>query len=202
MKKDVAIFSALLGAILLLGYGVYAYLYRNDERSPTYEKSVQEESTSQLENDFIEVPVLTFINERNTEASQKYTTDISYPSIALVGHSSLAKEANTVIKTFALDMLREFQKNIEEDTVDLSNAGADSGSDFTMRSNPTLLSPTIVSLRFDSVEYFAGAAHPNHQTRVLNYDIETHRIISTLDLFASSSSALPFLSTKTRENLS
>ncbi len=194
MKKNVLFITILLVIFAALSFMGYRYFTEKPLEEITDSPSMDVRSSA-LENDFIEVPVLTFITEAESNIKQRYTTDISYPSIALVGHGNLAREANVVIKTFVTDLVREFQENVLSESFDQEeDLTTKTASDFTMRSNATLLSPTIVSLRFDTAEYIAGSAHPNQRVHILNYDLETHRIISTEDLFASTSMALPFLS--------
>lgn len=199
MKRD--IFLLCITLICLFGIGIAGYKYLTT--TPTYSEektqATNPTTSSQLENNFIEIPAITFINEADANREQKYTYNVSYPAIALVGHANIAKETNTIIKTFAMDMLREFQQNASEGGVPSSSPSET--SDFTMRSGALLLSPTIVSLRFDASEYIAGSAHPNQHVSILNYDMETHHVLSTEDLFASSSDGLPFLSSYTRKAL-
>jgi hypothetical protein len=198
MIRDYFILSILLIAFVGIGYGSFLYLNRSSTLYQATKEIIREDESSQLEDSYIEVPVISFIEEKNSDPTRRYTTNITYPVIALVGHADAAKETNAVIKTFAYDILHEFQKGFQDDMVITHGELA---SDFSMRSNATLLSPTILSVRFDSSEYLAGTPHPNRQTQILNYDMEQHRILTSADLFTTASTSLIFLSEYTRDAL-
>lgn len=146
--------------------------------------------------ELVEVPVMNDATIRSTDPVLHYSVDVHYPKLALVGHPDLAKDANAVIEAFVQDAIQDFKQNVNEIKSPL--LPKDMESDYTMRYTALLLSPTIISFRFDYSEYTAGAAHPNNQARVLNYDLKRHLLLSTADLFASTTTALPFLSTYTR----
>ncbi len=193
----------VIGVLLIILISVGAYAYLTQEKSSGGVGSVSPQvatpQTSALEQDFIEVPAITYLTSSDSVPSLRYTYSISYPAIALTGHQNQARAANSVIKTFVLDLLESFKKNLEPDG---SLPSADNQtSDFALQSRPSLLSPTIISFRFDTAEYIAGGAHANNQTHVLNYDIEQSTIYSTEDLFASTTLALPFLSAYSRKIL-
>ncbi len=146
--------------------------------------------------ELVEVPVLSDAIIHSTDPVLHYSVDVHYPKLALVGHPDLAKDANAVIETFVQDAIQDFKTNVSE--INSPSLPKDIESDYTMRYTALLLSPTIISLRFDYSEYTAGATHPNNLARVLNYDLKRHFLLSTADLFASTTAALPFLSTYTR----
>ncbi len=201
MRKNLIIGGSIVIVISLLGVGIYASRTGNPI---TTKKTAAKKTQAVLRTEgFVEVPTFMLHTETGSNAQKEYAYNVSYPSIALLLHPTHAKETNVVIKTFALDILHEFEKSFDETVPQVSGALAGSGftSDFTMKASASLLSPTIISLRFDSAEYITGSAHPNNETRILNYDIETRRILDTGDLFASSSEALPFLSAFTRRAL-
>jgi hypothetical protein len=146
-----------------------------------------------------EVPVLSDTKIAESDPAKRYGIELHYPTLSLAQRPDLAKDANAVIATFASDTVSAFKKDVDELYSPL--VPKDMTSDLNVRWSALMLSPTIVSIRFDESEYIAGSAHPNSQTRILNYDLERHLLLQTKDLFASSSQALPFLSSYTREKL-
>ena len=190
----------VLSIVLLGGLSASYYFSTDAPRQKSYAKAKSATvDSSLLANKFIEVPALRDNEEKVSNPKERFAYNVHYPSIALVGNPNLAKEANTVIKTFVNDQLTAFRENVADLNREITPR--DSVSDFTMRWSTTLISPTIVSVRFDSSEYIAGAAHPNSRTSILMYDIERRTILSTVDLFASSTLALPYLSTYTHTKL-
>jgi hypothetical protein len=185
------------GIIIIGVSGLFAVLHarkihpNTPQESPTQGAVVEPAHTP-----LIEVPVVTTESDTFTDQAKRLTINIQYPKIALAQHPVFAKEANDVIAAFVANIKSDFQKNLEE--VSHEVVPNDLTSDLTTRFTPLLLSPTIISIRFDSSEYIAGAAHPNNHVRILNYDFAKHLLLSPPDLFASSTQALPFLSSYSR----
>lgn len=183
-----------------LCYGGYRYLNQRATASvPSIAHSTTEDSSSLFDDGFVEVPLITYTEEKDSNTQKKYSYNLSYPKIALVGHPDLAKETNVIIATFAKDMLSEFQTEQDTKEEDLSQLGFTSV--LTMSGSPQLVSPTILSIRFDSRALISSDAPPKDDTRILNYDISAHRILSTDDLFASSTVAIPVLADLSRQIL-
>lgn len=157
------------------------------------------ESDARLTAKPIEVPTLTDSAITKGDQSKRYNIEVHYPVVLLAQHPELAKDANAVIRAFASDTIEKFTADVED--MYSPNVPKEFTSDLSVRWSAQLLSPSIISIRFDESEYIAGSAHPNTQTRVLNYDMERHLLLQTGDLFASSTKALPFLSNYTREKL-
>lgn len=189
-----------LGIIVTGVSGVFFMLHVNKTRPSTPREPLAEATANLPVSDtLVEVPVVTDGDDVLTEQETHLTMNIKYPKVALVQHPVFAKEANDVIAAFVADMKSDFRKNVSE--IVPGDTSKDFTSDLTMRFTPLLLSPTIISIRFDASEYIAGAAHPNNHVRILNYDFAKHLLLSPTDLFASSTQALPFLSTYTRNAL-
>lgn len=187
-------------AIMAISYGVFWYANTDDEAHINAQQSGDSRAkSSSLEQGFVEVPVVQFIETSGSVPQLRYTYNISYPAVSLAAQPLLAKTANEVIKTHVLDNLEAFKKNLDTEEA-LPGLEAQT-SDFALRSRVMLLSPTILSFRFDSAEFIAGSAHPNSQAHVLNYNMETSRIIFTEELFSSTTEGLVFLSEFSREIL-
>jgi hypothetical protein len=188
-----------VGIIIIGVGGLFALLHTHKTRPSVGHDPSTPPTTSVVSDILVEVPVITLINDEFTEQEKHLTMNIQYPKIALAQHPTLAKEANDVIVAFVENIKNDFRKNVSE--ISSEHTPNTFTSDLTMRFTPLLLSPTIISIRFDASAYIAGAAHPNNQVRILNYNFAKHLLLSPTDLFASSTQALPFLSTYTRNAL-
>lgn len=199
MGKDNRSLFFVTGFIILIFIGLYVWMNSENRVSIGHTPALLSSAEGTLPNDFVEVPVLTNQNTTTSNPSGRYTITIDYPEVALLGHPELAKEANDVISSFIKDTTTKFTENITE--MLSSSMPAEFSSDLTMHWVPLLVSPSIISIRFDYSEYVAGAVHPDNRTRILNYDFEKHLLLSPISLFASSTQALPFLSTFSRNAL-
>jgi hypothetical protein len=186
----VIIVCALLGAL------IWVKMRANDIR-PVASSREDESATAQTVP--VEVPSLTDSKVVMSDQAKRYDVEVHFPVVALAQHPEFAKDANAVIRSFASDTIESFVRDIDE--MYSPNVPKEFVSDLSVRWSALLLSPTIISIRFDESSYTAGAAHPNSQTRILNYDMEKHLLLQTRDLFASSTLALSFLSSYTREKL-
>ncbi len=192
--KSVLVWSGFI--VLSLAGGILWFENRQQSTQYVAENTAHISAALVSPDALVEVPVLTEERRQPSDPSRRYSVDITYPRVALVQHPELAKEANAVIDAFVQDAINVFIGNVNDITPPTETNALE--SDYTMRDHALLLSPTVISLRFDHSEYIAGAAHPDNQTRILNYDIERHLLLATSDLFASSTAALPFLSEYTR----
>ncbi len=188
----------ILGSItILLLVGIIVWVEYKGVQTLAIDSASRESVSRTFDSgELVEVPALIDATIHTTDPILHYSIDVHYPRVALVGHPDMAKDASSVIESFVADAIDNFKNSVQE--VNSPSLPKEIESDYTMRYTPLLLSPTIISLRFDYSEYTAGGAHPNNRTRVLNYDLKRHLLLSTSDLFASTTSALPFLSTYTR----
>lgn len=185
-----------VGIIIIGVSGLFALLHAHKTRPNVEHDALIPQTASLVSDILVEVPVIISINNELTEQEKHLTMNIQYPKIALAQHPVLAKEANDVIAAFVENMKNDFRKNVSD--ISSEHMSDTFTSNLTMRFTPLLLSPTIISIRFDASEYIAGGAHPNNHVRILNYDFAKHLLLSPTDLFASSTQALPFLSSYSR----
>ncbi len=191
----------LLFFTLLVIIGLGAAFYFIKARPLRINPVVQSESSSDktaLEK-FQEVPILTDDILAKNDTVEHLSYEVHFPRVHLASDTTLAKEANAVISAFVNDQIDGFKRNVADGST--TDKSKDASSEFSMRWSPEMLSPTILSLRFDYSEYIEGAAHPNTESRILNYDLKRHLLLPTGTLFASSTQALPFLSSYSRNAL-
>ena len=190
----------LIGGAIILALGIaFAWVNFYEEQGGPTTNALSEYEDGLLGGDLIEIPLLINKNRKESNPKERYTVDIDYPEVSLANNLQLTKETNDIIEGFVDNTIEKFIKNVQEMYSPLVPESF--SSDLTMNWRALLVSPSIISLRFDYSEYVAGAAHPSNETRILNYDLENHILLSTTDLFASSTQALPFLSQFTRAAL-
>lgn len=190
MRNTLLWATILIISITLLSYVGYSPLSYGPTNSDGPTSSPSNTETA-LFDKFVEVPLATNLIRKELNPREHYSIDVHYPSIHLVSNQNLAMKTNTVIATFVEDIIQKFERNVLE--MNQEDFKIITTSDLTMRWTPELLSPKIISIRFDISEYVAGAAHPNSEVKILNYDIEQHAFISTTEFFASSTEGLSFL---------
>ena len=130
------------------------------------------------------------IKEKNKKVN--YEIDVEYPQLMGLLNPNLEKfnhEANRV----ASHEVSEFKKNITGDTK--SGEGAsDAGSSLDMGYTIAFASDDVISIQFDVGTYYTGAAHPNSNSEVLNFDVKNGKVLKLADLFKPGSKYLEVLS--------
>jgi hypothetical protein len=103
-----------------------------------------------------------------------------------------AEKLNVLLKKAVTEELDGFKKNMTD--WETPPEMAKYVSFMWVRYDVPLLTPQMASVRF-YVDYFmAGAAHPNHYFKVVNYDLVNGKTGEIKDLFTDSTKALVFLS--------
>lgn len=183
-----------LGAVIVSS----AWLFSRQEHalsSETTPPTATKEATSET----LPLPTLTNTSRKDTSTTTRMTIEMTYPTVTIMKHGDIEMGVNTAIKKFTDDIVEGFKQ--EEIATDMDGVQESFESSLTMNWDPMLVSPEIISIRFNYSAYSAGAAHPNNMSRVLNYDLEQGKILQTEELFRSPSEALPFLSAFSRDAL-
>ncbi len=123
--------------------------------------------------------------------SQSPAYKITVQTPALTGSTDPRVVAfNDRVTGLIKDEIAGFMKFVPEMRV----SSASPGSYFDIRYK--LLSPpgNVFSLKFEMEGYIAGAAHPEHTSRSINYDLEEGRELALSDLFLPDSKYLETLS--------
>jgi hypothetical protein len=128
----------------------------------------------------------------------KYTVEAFYPQ--LVGAASAsAAGLNRELKELMTREVNDFKKNVAEQDADLppemQQSSFDAGYSIGYQS------PDLISISFGISTYYAGAAHPNHHTLVLNYDLRAGRTLALSDLFNAGSGYMQAISAYTIKDL-
>lgn len=188
-------YAFILITITLLIAGAIMLLSKNDDNGT----EAGSDAIVNSETELFEVPLLSTSQTRTVFSDRHLTVSLDVPRVHLLKHPELALTANTVIDTFVGEMVNEATSDIAQG--DQMRHSEEPATDFVLGWSPLLVSPQIISIRFDYSTYFPGAVHPDYRTRTFNYDLKRQMVLETTDLFASSSLALPFLSTYARHAL-
>jgi hypothetical protein len=128
---------------------------------------------------------------RETNRKLKYTIDASYPQIAGAADAS-ASQFNRAAKELMTGAVNDFKKDLEPP--DSSTPPEIQQSSFDAGYSVAYSSPDLVSVSFGFSVYNAGAAHPNHYSATLNYDLKASRTLALSDLFNPRSGYLQAIS--------
>ncbi len=99
---------------------------------------------------------------------------------------------NVLLKKSVTEELDGFKKNFED--WEIPPEMVIQSSFMWINYDVALLNPQMASVRFYVDYYMAGAAHPNHYFKIVNYDLSAGKTVSINDLFIDSNGALAFLS--------
>ena len=106
--------------------------------------------------------------------------------------SDSAAVLNVLLKKSVMEELEGFKKNFED--WEIPPEMVIQSSFMWINYDVTLLNPQMASVRFYIDFYMAGAAHPNHYFKVVNFDLSETKTVSIKDLFVDPDTALAFLS--------
>jgi hypothetical protein len=118
------------------------------------------------------------INEINRRF--KYTIKANYPQIIGAKNASAA-QFNRAVRELMTAEVNDFKKDFAPPDPDIPKEMQEStfDSSYSIEHN----GPDLISVSFGISVYGAGAAHPNHYSLVLNYDLNAGRTLKLSDLF-------------------
>ena len=126
------------------------------------------------------------IKENNKKL--KYEVDAEYPQLTGATDPNFEK-FNQAARGLVLKKVAEFKKEsavpASEPTPDVANVPSDEsiGSDISIGYRVALAKDDLISVEFSVSTYFAGAAHPNSSTAVVNFDLKNGKLLRLADLF-------------------
>jgi hypothetical protein len=138
----------------------------------------------------------------NTDLVSESNKDPLYEMHAQVPQLDLpnTENFNKIARSIVDGELTGFKKNFLDWRIPAEMAAATSF--MWIGYDVPLLTPDLVCIRFTVDYYMAGAAHPNHYFRVINYDLETKKEIKLSDLFKNSNKAINVFAIATKKSLS
>jgi hypothetical protein len=120
----------------------------------------------------------------------RYTIKARYPQAAGAIRDPRLAKMNLALKNLAASEVAEFRKYFKEPTERLGPTGSYYDSNYFV----SLATNDLVSIIFGVSTYGEGAAHPNHNTHVFNYDLRSGKILKLADLFKPNSNYLGVIS--------
>jgi hypothetical protein len=131
---------------------------------------------------------------KSSNKSPKYEIDADYPQIIGAADTRFDKfnlEARNLVNRKVAEFRKDIVKRVEEmPTVDMN----ETGSDLSIGYSVGFASDELISVEFGIGGYYAGAAHPNSYTEVINYDAKNGKILKLADLFKSGAKYLQAVS--------
>jgi Protein of unknown function (DUF3298)/Deacetylase PdaC len=120
------------------------------------------------------------IKESNKKLS--YEIDAEYPQ--LTGSAEPRVETfNREARNLVIRQVAEFRKDMADREKEDLPGDTGQGSDISIFYNISLANDDLISIQFQIGGYYAGAAHPNSNTRVVNYDLKNGKVLRLADLF-------------------
>lgn len=132
--------------------------------------------------------------------AKHYTINIKYP---FFNNIPTEDTLNALIKRNVDQTIADFKSDMEmsaaEPILDLP-IKEDSN---TLDTNFKIYNQTknIISIRFDNYKYYYGAAHPNTDFKVLNYDLKQNKLLTLNNLFKANTNYLQVLAEFSRKSL-
>lgn len=122
------------------------------------------------------------IKENNQKLKYEITAD--YPQITGALDTRFDK-FNQEARNLITSKVTQFKKDIAARAAEAgeSQAASETGSDLGIGYEIALARDYLISVEFNIGGYYAGAAHPNSHTVVINYDAKNGRVLKLADLF-------------------
>jgi hypothetical protein len=140
---------------------------------------------------------LKYLQLRESNEVVAYSFSADY---ALIGTPDPASDAeiNLQISAFVTTLLQRFRDGARAGSAykdDIKKSGSGIYEDGMWISHSIgIFSPKLLSIKFDIGSYGAGAAHPNHSTRTLNFQLSPALEMTQSDIFRPRSNYLEILS--------
>lgn len=131
---------------------------------------------------------------KSTNKTPKYEIDADYPQVVGAVDARFEK-FNQEAKNLVNRKVAEFRKDMAErgeavPAVDLNELGSDLSIGYSVE----FATDELVSVEFGIGGYYAGAAHPNSYTEVINFDAKSGKVLKLADLFKPGAKFLPAIS--------
>ena len=126
---------------------------------------------------------------RGANRKLRYTIKAKYPQ-AIGATDERTQKLNQAIKDLIIEQINAFKKDFEAPEQRMGTLGSYFDTSYTV----TLATNDLVSIHFTIDTYFEGAAHPNYNSLVFNYDLKSGRVLNLADLFKPNSNYLKLIS--------
>ena len=120
----------------------------------------------------------------------RYTIKAKYPQAVGAARDPRLAKMNSELRSMVAKGVAEFRGNFKTYEKPMGPAGSYYESEYVV----TLAADDLVSVAFGVSTFGEGAAHPNHNTTVFNYDLRAGRALKLADLFKPNSDYLKVIS--------
>lgn len=139
-------------------------------------------------------------NIKSTSKTPKYEIDADYPQVTGAPDTRFDK-FNQEAKNLVTRKVAEFRKDMAERSAEVNVDTSEMGSDLSVGYTVGFASDELISVEFGVGGYYAGAAHPNSYTQVINYDVKNGKPLKLADLFKPNTKYLQAMSAFAIKNL-
>lgn len=118
---------------------------------------------------------------KDSSVELRYHISSSYPQIYGMKDKSIQKKVNKDIYEKMMKGINDFRKDMNE--WDLTNIPKEFNSEIDYAFTSYSLTDEVFSFAFEVFCFYAGAAHPNHWTISMNFDLKKGKLLALKDLF-------------------
>ena len=136
---------------------------------------------------------------KDSSASLRYHVSAKYPQLDGMKNQKIQDNINLQIYKIVLDDINNFTSDMKD--WDLTNVPKDFNSEIDHSFTSYTLTNEVFSFSFEIYAYYAGAAHPNHWSESMNFDLINGKLISFKDLFKTDSKFLEKISLFCKKDL-
>lgn len=152
-------------------------------------------------------PLLKLIPQSQHLASEAshYQIDVEYPELNGTPLPSNAARFNQMMNDLVSTIVTDFKVQVVENSASTQKLPAEVNHNrLSVHYKATVLiagNDQVLSIRLDTETEYAGAAHPLHKIDVVNYQLNTGKLLHLDDLFKPRANYLDLLSTFVRSDL-
>lgn len=138
----------------------------------------------------------------------KYEIAANYPQLTGSSDPNFEK-FNQAVRTLINRSIGGFKKDMaptptptpDPDSTITPPVYEDTGSDITVDYTVALAKDDLISVEFSISSYYAGAAHPNANAEVINFDLKNGKLLKLADFFNPGTKYLPAISAQCIKDL-
>jgi hypothetical protein len=130
------------------------------------------------------------IKEKNKKLN--YEIDAEYPQLTGSSDANFEK-FNEAARSLVTKQVSAFRAEMADSASEPNPVASETGSDLGAGYTIALANDDLISVLFDIGGYYAGAAHPNSGTDVINFDLRNGKQLKLADLFKPGAKYLPVL---------
>ena len=127
---------------------------------------------------------------RQADKKLRYAVKARYPQAIGAARDPRLAKLNEALRSLMTKEVAAFTNDFQAPEEVMSTVGSYFDASYTV----SLATPNLVSVYFSINTYFEGAAHPNNNSLVFNYDLSAGKTLDLGDLFKKNSNYLKVIS--------